>query len=203
MHADKHSKAQAETDDYQSIAIANGILWALIFGFFALRYDSDPEQCLASDDQNSIITKPQADEEYEDVGYRFRLVFTISFYASVFQIVSAAVSGLIKSDIVYTVLFMGNGLMVFVMFMTWIYAFICRFSHSGMVCSGDYLKPNESSEGYLTSQGFFIKWFGYLFLTVIIASACMGGFFVRSLFTEDKRKTMPHSKLQEEEDYGV
>ena len=84
MHADKHAKAEAERDDYLPIAIANGILWAFVFGFFALRYDSDPEQCLASDDQNSRITKPVEDEEYDDVGYRFRLVFTISFYASVF-----------------------------------------------------------------------------------------------------------------------
>ena len=84
MHADKHAKTEAERDDYLPIAIANGILWAAVFGFFALRYDSDPEQCFASDDQTSRITKPVEDEEYDDVGYRFRLVFTISFYASVF-----------------------------------------------------------------------------------------------------------------------
>ena len=50
MFEDKHAKAQAETDDYKSIAITNGIIWAIIFGFFALRYDTDPESCLASDD---------------------------------------------------------------------------------------------------------------------------------------------------------
>ena len=195
MFEDKHAKAQAETDDYKSIAITNGIIWAIIFGFFALRYDTDPESCLASDDQNSRVMKPEADGEYDDVGYRFRLVFTISFYVSVLQIVSAAVSGLIKNELINMVLFMCNALFVVVMFVTWIYAFICRFSHSGQVCSGDFLKENESSDGYLTSQGTFIKWFGYLFLAVLMITLCMTGFFVKSMFQEDRRKTRPHSKL--------
>ena len=80
MQADK--RQQIESEDYKLVAIMNGIFWACIFGFYALRFDGDPEVCLASDDQDLRVDKPVADGEYEDVGYRFRLVFSVSFYAA-------------------------------------------------------------------------------------------------------------------------
>ena len=71
-------------DDFQLVAIVYGAFWAIIFGFYALRYDDDPEVCLASDESDfRIIQSDTTDSStYEDVGMRFRLVFSVSFYAA-------------------------------------------------------------------------------------------------------------------------
>ena len=117
----------------------NGVFWALIFGYYALRFDGDPEQCLASDDSDLRVAKPVSGESYEDVGYRFRLVFSVSFYAALMQIATATLGGVFTTEPMSSALFSINGLMSLIVFFIWIYGFICRFSHSGCVCSADYL----------------------------------------------------------------
>ena len=81
---DPHLYPERQADEAQFVAIVMGSTMAIIFGYYALRLDEDPESCLANDDQDTRIAHEDANAEdiYEDVGYRFRLVFTISFYAS-------------------------------------------------------------------------------------------------------------------------
>lgn len=40
---------------------------------------------------------------------------------------------------------------------TWIYAFYCRITHAGRVCSGDFLY-GANDDHYLMMQGLFLKW---------------------------------------------
>ena len=51
--------------------------WTLVFGYFALRLDSDPEDCEASDenDYRFGIGSAQHEERFIDVGGRYRLTF--------------------------------------------------------------------------------------------------------------------------------
>ena len=53
-----------------------------IAGFFALRIDSDPESCLATDESDSLFVKG-SEVKYTDVGAKFRLVFELIFYSSI------------------------------------------------------------------------------------------------------------------------
>ena len=47
---------------------------------------------------------------------------------------------------------------------TWIYGVIARLRHSGRVCSGDFLKKNDKTEGYLIGQGMGL----YVYFVLII-----------------------------------
>ena len=58
--------------------------------------------------------------------------------------------------------------------LVWIYLIIVRFSHSGKVCSGDYLAENDITEGYAIEQGRFIKIIFYIFLYMMAFVACCG-----------------------------
>ena len=58
--------------------IVFNVVFALSFGFFAMRYDSDPEDCLAETDNNhmlSTMTGEDAETEQVNVGERFRFCF--------------------------------------------------------------------------------------------------------------------------------
>ena len=83
------------------------------------------------------------------------------------------------------------------MFFIWIYAFTCRFTHSGEVCSGDFLDDKESTDGYLLSQGMFIKWFGYFFLAVLVLIVLLGFLFAKDLRSYDKKRR--HAQLEDED----
>ena len=48
---------------------------------------------------------------------------------------------------------------------------VFRLSHSGRVCSGDYLEPNEDGIGYLTHRGNLLLWVIY-FVWILSAGIC-------------------------------
>ena len=56
--------------------------------------DDDPESCLADDNQDKLYTEDDAnnDDTYQDVGFRFRLVFMVSFAASAIQVVMGTIT---------------------------------------------------------------------------------------------------------------
>ena len=45
-------------------------VWVVLYGYFALRLDHDPEMCLASDESDKILTQPSSTSI--DVGETFR-----------------------------------------------------------------------------------------------------------------------------------
>ena len=48
-----------------------------------------------------------------------------------------------------------------------------RFKETGKICCGDYLNDKESSAGYLTDMGLFIKFMFILFLIAICVALCV------------------------------
>ena len=52
----------------------------------------------------------------------------------------------------------------------WIYLLVIRFTHAGMVCSGDYLTEKDPPAGYCPSQGRFILVVAVLILTIALCS---------------------------------
>ena len=87
------------------------------------------------------------DTRFSEVGDRFRTCFHILFFTCLLQITMII---LITQDVVPRLLSAIMILTSYTYALVWIYLIIVRFSHSGKVCSGDYLSENDSKEGYLT-----------------------------------------------------
>ena len=49
-----------------------------------------------------------------------------------------------------------------------------RLLHTGRVCSGDYLEPNDSKTGYLMSQGFLLMMLVYIYAVLCGLGCCIG-----------------------------
>ena len=60
------------------------------------------------------------------------------------------------------------------LFVTVIVGLISRFSHTGKVCSGDYLGETESTEGYLMTQGKMLAVILYIWATLMGLGLCVG-----------------------------
>ena len=142
--------------------------WTLVFGYFALRLDSDPEDCEASDEQDYRfgIGSKLHEERFIDVGGRYRLTFRIAFFAYLAMTVIGSATYVISSDAIRKLMFLILALMNYAVVFAWIFAFYVRMQHSGKVCSGDYLEDSDSREGYLIEQGRFIKYAMICILTL-------------------------------------
>ena len=153
-----------------SIALVSYIVWATIYGYFALRFDSDPETCIA-DDRDVRATGASTGT---DVGDRFRTCFEWLFYLSLTLMTISLSMACCKSDSIRkclgTVGIVAQwGLTGLVLFL-----FISRLRHSGQVCSGDFLGEHDSTDGYLIQQGLFIKVVFFLFIgSLIICTTCV------------------------------
>ncbi len=74
--------------------------WTLVFGYFALRLDSDPEDCEASDINDyrfqTLVSKHE--ERYIDIGFRFRLIFEVAFFAYMAMTLIGSATYVVSSD---------------------------------------------------------------------------------------------------------
>ena len=69
--------------EYPLGMILVNIFWALVLGYFALRFDSDPEVCMATDENDFKFKKGNKEDAYVDVGEEFRWFFEIGFFGYV------------------------------------------------------------------------------------------------------------------------
>ena len=113
------------------------IIWACLYGYFALRFDDDPEVCIASPDSNQILATQPPDSE--DIGEKFRYCFDRFFYLTLLQIAIATLTHIFVNDIFRQFLFLIMLLSSYAFIGLWIYIVIKRFSWVGQVCSGDFL----------------------------------------------------------------
>lgn len=127
------------------------LFWTLVFGFFALRLDSDPEDCEASDenDYRFGLAKLQREERFVNVGLRFRLTFGIAFLSYATMTILGSLTYVVEADMPRKLMFLVLALVNYAVVFAWIFAFYTRMQHSGKVCSGDFLNENESTKGYL------------------------------------------------------
>ena len=135
--------------------------FSLVFGFYALRQDSDPEDCLATTESDSLIklsSKVDTEENYINVGARFRFCFEILFLMHIFSFVSVILIRIAPTQLARSIYFVVPPIVVPLLFVMHLVLFYSRFVHSGRVCSGDYLDVRMSStQGYLIAQGSFIE----------------------------------------------
>lgn len=91
------------------------------------------------------------------MGLRFRICFQVLFVTYLVQIVLSIATYLstvpkLRSQCLRAISF-GN----IIASASWIYAFYCRITHAGRVCSGDFLQ-GANDDKYLVLQGLFLKW---------------------------------------------
>ena len=135
--------------EYPAGMIVINIFWAVVLGYFALRFDSDPEVCYATDENDFKFKKGNDEERYVDVGEEFRLFFEIGFFGYLAQVALGLLTYASLEKVIRQVVFFVLTLLSYAIFMAWIWGFYCRMSHSGCVCSGDFLEGNESTQGFL------------------------------------------------------
>ena len=62
----------------------------------------------------------------------------------------------------------------YIVFGAWIYGWYTRLQHSARVCSGEYLKPGESTAGFLIQGGAFL-FYTFLLTLIVFALTCFCG----------------------------
>ena len=135
--------------------------WTLVFGFFALRLDRDPEQCEASDINDirfGSLGAQSREERFIDIGERFRIIFEVNFFGYLSMTVIGTATYIISEETTRKFMFFLLAVLNYCVFFAWVFAFYVRTQHSGKVCSGDFLRDGDSTEGYLIDQGRFIKY---------------------------------------------
>ena len=103
--------------------------WTLVFGYFALRLDSDPEDCEASDEQDyrfGIGGSTRHEERFINVGWRYRLTFQIAFFSYLAMTVIGSATYVVSSDLVRQLMFLILALMNYAVVFAWIFAFYVR-----------------------------------------------------------------------------
>ena len=85
----KHSGGSyAEFPTNPAYALVNFIIWGIVYGYFALRYDDDPEVCYAANGKYVRISESKlAGSTITNVGDRFRICFQIFFFVCLLQLV--------------------------------------------------------------------------------------------------------------------
>ena len=113
------------------------VLWTVLYGYFALRMDRDPEDCWATPDSDFI--QPGPSETGENVGELFRHCYEGFLFLTLFQLKIAVLSYCIRSEVCRQFLFLFILLSSYAFIGLWIFLIYVRFSQTGKVCSGDYL----------------------------------------------------------------
>jgi hypothetical protein len=116
-------------DEFPAKEVLTIVLCALVTGVFALRYDSDPDSCLATDESDTIYEKGASEIKFTDVGYHFRVLFELLFYTQLAQLcvvtLSYMVSGASFRKFCYKLVSLGY----FITASAWIFGIYSRLSH--------------------------------------------------------------------------
>jgi len=147
---------------------------ALVWGYFALRMDSDPESCIASTKDDYFYS--EGDKTTIDVGATWRYIEEIVFYGYVGTILLATLSYQASVEFSLLLVFIGQiAQLVCAYYAFW--AYYIRSQHSGRFCAGDSINTVKGSDNLLASQGlfflinlwlFYITAFFFLFSCVVV-----------------------------------
>ena len=151
----------------------NGLTNMALFGYVALGYSSDPETCFATDDIDKRVASSSGADTV-DVGARFKLVFLVNFVGACVLFTCGFLNLVCNVKLLRAPLHIFAVLASYTITITILVGLVLRFMHSGRVCSGDFLADEDSSEGYLVTQGFFLALVLYIWLTLCAAGCCFG-----------------------------
>ena len=160
--------------------LVNAAILSIAYGYFAMGFDADSASCYASDDHDTRLSdKASMDEaaKYTNIGEVYDKGFKVLFFCS---LIEATVSMFARSiakrtsdeiaEPVYRLAIFFYAMASLCEVVVWIYLLIMRFTHAGMVCSGDYLTDKDPPAGYCPSQGRFILVVAGLILTILLCS---------------------------------
>ena len=128
--------------------------------------------CFASNANDLRVADTRQNPQYVNVGERFRRCFELFFFVCLLQLAMLTFMQAFGREYIRRTLSILIVFATYAFYLVWLYLIVIRFSHSGKVCSGDYLSENDSTGGYLIQQGFFIKVVFYFFLYSIALFAC-------------------------------
>ena len=162
----------------------NAIIFVAVYGYFALSFDGDPNDCYANDtDDNRIDHEGDGDtKDTQNVGAKFSFAFKILFFMTLLQVFITLFAAVLtkgsKSEsrdrrrMFQMTIFMYS-ITSLIELALWIYLIVVRFTHQGQVCSGDFLRRTKPSVGYMIVQGRFIKIVTFILaLSVFALFAC-------------------------------
>ena len=179
--------------------LVNAAILSIIYGYFAMGFDSDSQSCFASDDHDTKLSDKATMEDaskYENIGYAYDKGFKILFFCS---LVEATVSMFARSigkktsdehaEPVYRLAIFFYAMASLAEVVVWIYLLFIRFTHAGRVCSGDFLTERDPPAGYCPSQGRFI-----LFVAILIATIALCSIFIIPIVVGRRRKQSKRSQ---------
>ena len=111
--------------------------------------------------------------KYTDVGDRFFTIFTVAFYLAIVVFCCGLLHTMCRSKYIRLPIRSVSVLSSFALTGCMLALVVCRFIHSGRVCSGDFLDENESTEGYMTTTGFMIACVALLYIGIFSFAFCM------------------------------
>ena len=174
--------------------LVNAAILSVIYGFFAMGFDSDSPSCYAADDHDTRLGDKATMEDaakYQDIGSIYDKSFKILFFCS---LIEATVSMFARSigkklvsdehaEPVYRLAIFFYAMASLCEVVVWIYLLIIRFTHAGMVCSGDFLTEKDPPAGYCPAQGRFI-----LAVAILIATIAICSLFIIPIVVGRRRK---------------
>ena len=156
-----------------------GAICMFFYGYVALDYDSDPSSCIATEEYDKRVVFEgdwsgiSIDEDkYIDVGERFGRVFDVAYYASICLLVSGLLHMVFGHKYIRLPARTVSVIAQWALFVSVVAGVISRFVHSGRVCSGDYLDEQESTEGYMVTQGSMLAVILYSWATLMGFGLC-------------------------------
>ena len=97
------------------------------------------------------------------------------FVSNVLRALMGLASLKLKSIVLLYFSYVIQCVIVFLGLVWFVFLQIYRWSHSGRVCSGDYIPGNHSLQGYLVVQGQFIFWLIFTVYLLIFMVLCAVG----------------------------
>ena len=165
--------------------LINSLLLGTMYGYFALNFDGDPNDCYANGESDDRVDQDEASRKSMlstvNVGGTFSVLFKVLFFMT---LVEVCISLFAYSISVHHTKAQAKPVFKFAVFtyamaslievFIWIYLFILRFSHEGQVCSGDFLPRSKPQTGYVTAHGRCIKVVA-IFVSVCFCCLCWLG----------------------------
>jgi len=148
---------------YHSSMMGGSVIMALVWGYFALRIDHDPESCVASTKDDYFYS--DGDDTTMDVGATWRYIEEIVFYGYVATILLATLSHQTSSyDFNRLLAILGQIVQLVIAFYSG-WAIYIRSQPSGRFCAGDSLNIEKESDDLPKAQGLFffvLLWLFYI-----------------------------------------
>ena len=132
------SDDEEDDSDFPILLILTTGLWTILFAVFSFGFDTDPDSCVVSNEDDWIGRLPMdkedpSDPKTVDVAIRFRFFFDAAFLLCCIQLGTGMI-GLLTGGIenrLKTIMVWLFWLCNIALILLWLFVFFVRYSHSG------------------------------------------------------------------------